>query len=47
MVLPDMNSSFYVCTRIEEWFGITCNNMPHCMGDDRDWLCPEGWFSLL
>ena len=46
MALPDMNFSFYVCARIEEQFGITCNNKPHCMGDDRELLCLEGWFSL-
>src|SRR6185295_12134366 len=46
MALPDMNSSCYVCSRIGERFGITCNDMPHCMGDDRELLCLGGWFSL-
>jgi hypothetical protein len=31
--------------RDEEPFGITCNNMPHCMSDGRELPYPEGWFS--
>jgi len=31
-------------TGIEKQFGITCNDMPHCMCDDREFIVRESGF---
>jgi hypothetical protein len=43
--LIDMVLRLGLCSLFEKNFGITCNDMPHCMCDDRELLCPGVWLS--
>ncbi len=42
--LRDMVLRLGVCSRIEKQLGITCNDMPHCMCEDRELLVWESGF---
>jgi hypothetical protein len=43
--LIDMILRIGLCFLFEKNLGFTCNDMPHCMCDDRELLWPGVWLS--
>jgi hypothetical protein len=42
--LKDMVLRLGLCCAIEKQFGVTYNDMPHCMCDDREFIVRESGF---